>query len=465
MDTPPIASAAAEIEHRLRSHALEIFQAGVSAANPGHAVKHCLHVTEGKLVIAGDSVQPRSGNWSTVHVVAFGKAACAMAEAAIEAIPVALRSDKNLIVTNRENARAVTGFEVLTASHPLPDAAGFAAAKQIARIAGEAKAGELLLVLVSGGGSALIPFPVDGISLEEKIKTTDLLLASGATINEMNCVRKHLSQLKGGGLAKLAAPADLHALILSDVLGDDLSVIASGPTVPDPSTYRDAIAILESRGIWQNLPQSVAKHLQAGVEGRMPETPKPGDAIFLHTGHTLVGSNAISVKAIGEQARNLGYDSRQYSTHLCGEARTVAENLVAYAKHIQSENFTQPIALLAGGETTVTVTGNGKGGRNQEMALAFACAAEQQQLTGCWVFLSGGTDGRDGPTDAAGGIVGPASLERMCKSGIDPYALLNDNNAYNALITSNDLLMTGATGTNVADLQILLLQPETNTSI
>lgn len=465
MNIPQAGSAAAEIDSLLHNHGLEIFQAGVAAADPGQAVKRCLQNANGKLVITQEPAQLRSGNWSAVHTIAFGKAACAMAEAAFEIIPETLRSDNNLVVTNAENARAVTGFTVLTASHPLPDAAGFAAARHVARIANDAKAGELLLVLVSGGGSALIPFPVDGISLEEKIKTTDLLLASGATINEMNCVRKHLSQLKGGGLARLAAPADLHALILSDVLGDDLSVIASGPTVPDPSTYQDAIAILENRGIWQNLPPSVIAHLLAGTEGRMPETPKPGDPIFSRAGHTLIGSNAISINAIFAHAQQLGYDSRLYSDRLCGEARTAAENLVAYAKRVQSENVTQPIAVLAGGETTVTITGKGKGGRNQEMALAFACAAERQQLTGRWVFLSGGTDGRDGPTDAAGGLVNPTSLERMRKSGIDPYALLNDNNAYNALIASNDLLITGATGTNVADLLILLLKPETNTSI
>lgn len=457
--------AAADIERVLRANCLQIFQAGVEAADPGRALKRCLTHSGGQLNIAQEPLAPRSGSWSAIHVIAFGKAACAMAEAARKIIPEALLSNNGVIVTNAENAVSVPGIKVLTASHPLPDAAGFSAARQIADIARQARAGELLLVLVSGGGSALIPFPVEGVSLEQKIKTTDLLLASGATINEINCVRKHLSQLKGGGLARFAAPADLHALILSDVLGDDLSVIASGPTVPDPCTYQDALAILENRGIRHNLPLAVIAHLQAGAQGRTTETPKPGDPIFLNSGHTLIGSNAISVNAIHLKAQNLGYDSRQYSTHLCGEARSVAEDLVAYAKQLQSTKLAQPIALLAGGETTVTVTGKGKGGRNQEMALAFACAAEQQHLGGHWTFLSGGTDGRDGPTDAAGGMVDPDSLGRMRKSGIDPYALLHDNNAYNALIASNDLLITGATGTNVADLQILLIKPETNTPI
>jgi hydroxypyruvate reductase len=286
-----------------------------------------------------------------------------------------------------------------------------------------------------------------------------LLLTSGATIQQINCVRKHLSQLKGGGVARLAPPADLHALILSDVLDDDLSAIASGPTVADTTTFGDAINIVKGYSLWDEIPLSVQHHLELGLQEQNLETPKLGDAIFSNTTHTLIGSNALSLKAVFKAAQDLGYDTKIYSTQLCGEAKQVAENWVRDAKELLKKGLDKPLAILAGGETTVTIKGNGRGGRNQEMALAFAIAAEQQELSGDWTFLSGGTDGRDGPTDAAGGVTDPNTLERIRNSGLDPLALLNNNDSYTALKNSTDLIMTGATGTNVADLQILLIYP------
>jgi glycerate 2-kinase len=439
----------------LRQDALSIFKAGIAAADPYQAVKHYL--------------TPRLlGNHSKVHLIAFGKAACAMAQAAQEIIPAGMLADRGIAVTNYENVTSVDNVDVIGASHPLPDAAGLNAAKIIADHARNAKENELVLVLVSGGGSALIPYPAGQITLQEKIATTDLLLACGATINQINCVRKHLSLLKGGGLARMAMPADVHALILSDVLGDDLSSIASGPTVADDTTYADAIEILKANGIWDQVPVSVRQHLEQGKLGHIAETPKPGDDIFKNTGHTLIGSNTISVNAMLETARKLGYQTGLYSGHLSGEARTVGAALAAQCIERRLPKVgalgevarqDKPIALLAGGETTVTLKGSGRGGRNQEMALAFALAAEQNGLTGNWAFLSGGTDGRDGPTDAAGGIVDNNTVKRMAQTGINPIQLLDNNDSYTALKTSGDLVNTGATGTNVADLQILLIQP------
>ncbi|MGZ5052162.1 MAG: glycerate kinase type-2 family protein [Methylobacter sp.] len=426
----------------LRQDAVAIFRAGISAADPYQAVKRHL---------APDLLNA----YAKVHLIAFGKAACAMAQAALEIIPYYLLADKGIAVTNYENVTQIDHIDVIGASHPLPDEAGLNGAKLIAERLQQAQQDELVLVLVSGGGSALIPYPADQISLQEKIATTDLLLASGATINQVNCVRKHLSRLKGGGLVRMAAPAHVHALILSDVLGDDLSSIASGPTVPDDTTYADAIDILTSKSIWDRLPDSVRRHLEQGKQGLIAETPKSGDAVFANTGHTLIGSNALSVEAMRQAAQNLGYDTELYSSHLSGEARIVGTALADECERLQHKK----IALLAGGETTVTLIGGGRGGRNQEMALAFALAAEQQCLTGNWAFLSGGTDGRDGPTDAAGGIVDPETLTRMRQTGINPAERLADNDSYHALKASNDLLNTGATGTNVADLQILLIQP------
>lgn len=443
-----------------RQQLLAWFRAGVAAADPGIAVTKALSWRDGGLHIALDMHDPsrqRAGDWRQIQVLAFGKAACAMAAAAAEIVP-ADRLAGGLVVTTYQNYRPVAGFDVIAAGHPLPDHAGLLAARLMSRRAAAAGRGELLLVLVSGGGSALLPAPVDGIGIDEKIATTELLLASGAGINAINCVRKHLSTLKGGGLARLAVPADLHALILSDVLGDDLSAIASGPTVPDASSFADAVAVLERAGISAEVPAAVGDYLAAGVRRRRPETPKPGDAVFKRAGHTLVGSNCISLDAVLAAATAAGCQTRIYSRELCGEARLVAEALAGYARRLQRAGLDAPTAIIAGGETTVTLSGNGKGGRNQELALAFALAAESVGLAD-WTLLSGGTDGRDGPTDAAGGIVDTGTLARIRDAGLDPAAMLAGHDSHPALAAAGDLLATGATGTNVADLQILLLQP------
>ncbi len=429
----------------IRQDALSIFQAGIVAADPYQAIKCYLN-------------PELFDSYAKVHLIAFGKAACAMIRAATEIIPIEMRPGKGIAVTNYENVSCIDHVDVFGAGHPLPDINGLKAAQLIADRVSNAKKNELVLILVSGGGSALIPYPAGQITLQEKAAVTELLLAAGATINQINCVRKHLSRLKGGGLARLATPADVHALILSDVLGDDLSAIASGPTVADNTTYADAIGVLKAKGIWEQSPENIRQHLEQGNLGIIAETPKPGDDIFTNTGYTLIGSNSISVNAMLETAQKLGYETHLYSDRLCGEAKTVATTLVERRLKLPLQN--KPLAWLAGGETTVILKGKGRGGRNQEMALAFALAAEQQGLTGNWVFLSGGTDGRDGPTDAAGGLVDPRTIKRMTQAGINPAELLANNDSYNALTRSNDLVITGATGTNVADLQILLIRPE-----
>ncbi|MDQ2694378.1 MAG: DUF4147 domain-containing protein [Pseudomonadota bacterium] len=443
----------------LRERAQAIFMAGIEAADPRRAVEHALLVRDERLEIRlepGISASTlRSEPWQRIHLVAFGKAACAMAQAAQTRIPQALLAGEGIVVTNYENVTEVPGCRVLGASHPLPDAAGLRGAKAIAERVSQAEEGDLVLVLVSGGGSALVPYPPDSISLEDKIAATQVLLACGADINQVNCVRKHLSRLKGGGLARLAAPAALHALILSDVLGDDLSAIASGPTVPDPTTYADAVQVFKSRGVWDHVPASVRAHLDRGCAGEVPETPKPNDPLFARVGNTLIGSNRLSVEAIRKAAAQDGHAVQVYSTALSGEAREEAEKLAKAAA--DKMHGQRPLALVAGGETTVTLRGSGRGGRNQEMALAFALAAERLNLPPRWVFLSGGTDGRDGPTDAAGGLVDPWTLERMRAAGGDPKALLDNNDSYRALALAGDLLRIGATGTNVADLQVLLI--------
>lgn len=443
----------------LRRQAEAIFQAGVAAADPERAVERALRLRDHRLAIVLDPAsnveRVRCEPWSRIHVVALGKAACAMSRAVRRLIPNDMRAAGSIAVTNYENVCEVPDFEVIGAGHPLPDANGLKGARAIAARIKEARAEELVLVLISGGGSALLPHPPETVSLDDKIATTELLLGCGADIGQINTVRKHLSVLKGGGLARLAAPASVHALILSDVIGDDLSAIASGPTVPDPTTYAQAAEILKSKGVWEKVPASVRDHLQRGCAGELPETPKRNDPVFSKVANTLVGSNSISLDAVKAAAIHEGCSARIYSPALCGEARDEAQALAEAAAH--TANTGGPLALLAGGETTVTLRGAGRGGRNQEMALAFAIATQKHELTNRWVFLSGGTDGRDGPTDAAGAIVDPWTIDRIRASGNDPNELLEANDSYRALNASGDLLRIGATGTNVADLQILLL--------
>jgi len=447
---------------QLRRNALQIFQAGLAAADPSQAINRSLWCQGQTLAIhstrAGENTI-RRGHWKKVYLLAFGKAACAMADAARAIIAPELLSAHSLVVTNYENVTGIDNIKVIGARHPQPDAAGLAAAKLVVEQAQKVQNHELLLVLISGGGSALLPCPAAPVTLQDKIQTTGILLNQGATINQINCVRKHLSMLKGGGLARIASAADLHTLMLSDVLDDDVSTIASGPTVPDTTYFQDAISVFKNAGTWRQLPDSVQYRLKKGAQGVLPETPKPGDSLFKNTDYALIGSNQLSVNATMQTAGQLGFDTTLYNSKLCGEARLVAEKLVIHCKNLLTQGKLKPQALLAGGETTVTVRGNGSGGRNQEMALAFALAAEQHGLGNCWTFLSGGTDGIDGPTDAAGGVVDPFSLSRMRAGGLDPGKFLDNNASHAALKCSRDLLMTGATGTNVADLQVLLIQP------
>ena len=346
-------------------------------------------------------------------------------------------------------------MQILGSGHPVPNADGIKAAKLIAEFVCAAKVDELVLALISGGASALLPMPPPSITLEDKRKATQLLLTSGADIHEINTVRKHLSEFKGGGLARLAYPAPLHALILSDVLDNDPGTIASGPTAGDLTTFSNARDVFCRRGIWNQIPSPIKTYLNRGCDGLIDETPLPEDEIFRNVSNTIVGSNRISLDAICHSAKTAGYDVKLVSEMLTGEARSVAEQFVTQI----SAPIKHPTAYVAGGETTVTVRGSGLGGRNQEMALAFALDADSRFNNLSWVFLSGGTDGIDGPTDAAGGLVDPGTIARIRSAGYDPRLLLDNNDAYHALNHAGDLLITGATGTNVADLQILLIHP------
>ena len=448
---------------RLREEARSIFEAGVEAADPHRAVVENIRTTDnGGLLIAGQELsQP-----GQLKIVAIGKASCTMAAAAIDAMKAGgireeLLSTPGMVVVNRENARELSGFEVLATGHPLPNEAGVRAAERIETYLAGGSADQGILVLISGGGSALLPAPAAGLPLEDKRAVTELLLRGGADIREFNTVRKHLSRLKGGGLARIAAPAPTEVLILSDVFDDDLSAIASGPAVPDPTTFDDAIEILKRYEIWKPSPEAIKQHLESGARGHVEETPKPGNAIFENVQQQIIGSNAIRLKAATERARELGYELDVLAEPLTGEAREVAGGFSDVLRKVPRKGGSRRrCAYLAGGETTVTLRGSGKGGRNQEMALAIAAEAAGKSISVPWVFLSGGTDGRDGPTDAAGGVVDAKTIKRGEQGGDDPHRALRDNDSYAFLRRSGDLLMTGGTGTNVADLQVLLYELE-----
>lgn len=419
----------------LARDARAIFDAGVRAADPYAAVDKALAIHNSIL-----------HDVSRIHVIAVGKAACPMIRAALRRVPQG-KLGHAIAVTNYENVQDIDGVSVIGASHPLPDENGEKAAREVERIAKAAKASELVLCLISGGASALLPAPADGITLAEKIRANDLLLKSGADIVAMNTVRKALSRLKGGGLARAIAPAEGAALILSDVPGDDMAIIASGPTVSDPAPPEKALEIVKSFRLEDRMPASVMHHLEERARSR-PDTQAHT------TDNILVGGNGISLHDMKATAERLRYRTVVLSEWLDGD---VAEAARAIRDAALACGPAEPVAILAGGETSVRVTGSGKGGRNQEMALRFAMLAAADPLERDWAFLSGGTDGRDGPTDAAGGLVTPETLEKIAAKGKPAESYLADNDSFHALEAGDALVVTGATGTNVADLQVLLL--------
>jgi glycerate 2-kinase len=381
-----------------------------------------------------------------VLVLGCGKASAAMAAAAEEAL--GNRISGGFVLVKDGCAVPVAGVEIAEAGHPVPDARGLAASARLLELARGAGEDDLVLFLVSGGGSALTPAPAPPITLAEKQEVTRLLLACGATIGELNAVRKHLSRFKGGQLARAASPASVLTLALSDVIGDPLDVIASGPTAPDPTTFADARDVLARRGLAGRVPASVAARLEAGLRGEIEETPKPGDRLFDRVTNVVIGNNALIADAAVAAASRLGYRPHLATRELQGEAREVARELVACARGLEP-----PACLIAAGETTVTVKGKGRGGRCQEFALAAALELGPADRV---TVLAAGTDGSDGPTDAAGAIVDADSVARGTRAGGDARRALEDNDAHRFLAASGDLIVSGHTRTNLLDLYLVL---------
>ena len=437
---------------KLREDARAIFDSAVHAVNAEQCVQ--AFVSRAGDVLTVDEVDYDLSTFDRVYVVGAGKASPRMAKPLVSILGDRLTG--GAINTKYEHAEDLDGVEVVECGHPVPDDAGVTGTNRILEILSGADEKCLVLCLLSGGGSAILPAPVDGCTLADKQETTRLLLECGANIVELNAVRKHLSKVKGGGLARAAFPATVVALMLSDVIGDPMDVIASGPTVPDSSTFKTCSEIFEKHEIFEQLPASVKQRMQAGLSGEVADTPKPGDAALARVQNVVVGSNGLAVEAATQRAKSLGYNTLKLTTRLEGEAKEIAHVHTAIAKEIISngEPVQPPACVVAGGETTVTVRGTGKGGRNQEMALAAAL-----QLRG-WesaVFFSGGTDGTDGPTDAAGAVADGDTIARAEEAGLSAIAYLKDNDAYHFFKPLGDLVMTGPTGTNVADVAIMLV--------
>jgi hydroxypyruvate reductase len=384
-----------------------------------------------------------------VFLLGAGKASGAMAAAAEAAL--ADRVAGGFVVVKDGYGAPLTRAEIAEAGHPVPDARGLAASARLLDVARGAGEDDLVLFLVSGGGSALTPAPAPPITLAEKQALTRLLLASGATIGELNAVRKHLSLFKGGQLARAAWPATVLTLALSDVIGDPLDVIASGPTAPDPTTFAQALDVLVRRGVAARVPVSIMRRLEAGRAGDIEETPKPGDPIFERVRNVVIGNNALVTDAAAATAGRLGFRPELLTRELQGEARDVARDFVARAR-----GLAPPGCLIAGGETTVTVRGPGRGGRCQEFALA---AALELRPSDRITLLAAGTDGTDGPTDATGAIVDAASIARGTAAGADARRALGDNDAYAFLRASGDLVVSGPTRTNLLDLYVAVRAP------
>jgi glycerate 2-kinase len=415
----------------MRRHAHAIFQAALDAADPADAVER--HLSRRNL-----------SRFRHIFVIGAGKAGASMAKAAERVL--GKRITAGLLNVKYGHLAKLRRIELNESGHPVPDARGVDGAARIAGIAAGAQKDDLVVCLISGGASALLPLPAAPVTLDEKQTVTRLLLACGATIHEINAVRKHISRIKGGQLARLAWPATVESLLLSDVIGDDLDVIGSGPTAPDSSTFARAAAILEKYGIAARVPAAVQERIVQGVRGEVPETPKPDDPLFSRVRNVVIGSNRLALEAAARRARELGYRPLVLASGIEGETREIARMHAAIARE---RPIRPPACIITGGETTVTLKGDGLGGRNQEFVLA--AAIDIAGLPGTVIF-SAGTDGSDGPTDAAGAIADGDTLRR----NPDARAFLERNDSYRYFQSLDDLVITGPTNTNVMDVRLIL---------
>lgn len=436
-------------DRRIQSMLKRLLQAGLQAADPEVMIRTAVKL-KGQMLWIGKR-QYRLSRYNRIVCVGAGKASGKMA-LAIQKI-LGNRLEGGIVVVKEAQGCRTKKILVREAGHPVPDKRSQQAGKAILELSRSLTRDDLLIVLLSGGASSLLVAPAANLSLAVKQRTATMLLRSGAGIQEINVVRKHLSAIKGGRLAE-ATSATILGLMLSDVLGDDVSTIGSGPTAPDPSSFKEAKAILQSYGLWTRLPQSVQAHIRKGLRGTVSETPKPERQVFRRVYHHVVGNNRLAVEGMANAAKTIGLHSVIVSTALTGEARVVGNMVGTIAKHVHaSGRIARPACLIWGGELTVTVKGKGKGGRAQEFALSAA-----QEIAGLPnVFVAGfGTDGVDGPTDAAGAVVSGETLRRAQRQGLDSTKFLKRHDSYSFFKKAGGHIVIGQTGTNVNDIYLII---------
>ncbi len=430
----------------LREDAKLIYNRSISKINPSEVVYK--HLEENQSILS---------NTTNLYLVAFGKASVAMMSGCLDYI-----HNKNLassiykrpiVVTSIPNSKTSYSVDMHLSSHPTPTELSISAGTKIMDYLKSSTKDDTVIFLVSGGGSSLLAMPPEEIPLHDKIHLTNLMLKSGLSINEINTIRKHMSLLKGGRLANIAMPSICHSLIISDVIDDNLSTIASGPTVPDYSSFQDAYEILGSYNLISSTPSSILDYINRGIKGLIDESP---DKIENCT-NTIICSNKLFRKEISLSAEHLGYSSLILDEDLIGFAREEGQNLITHINKVAKKN-NHKLAIISGGETVVNLKGLGKGGRNQELAASFLANSDMLRYDGNWVFLSVGTDGIDGPTDAAGGIIDSHSQFMLAKNNININDFLDNNDSYNLLNNIDSLFITGESGTNVADIQITLME-------
>jgi glycerate 2-kinase len=433
-----------------REKATEIFLAGVESVKPGNLINRYVSISNNILQI--EEISFNLATLKNIYIVGAGKASASMAQA-IESI-LGSRITAGHIVTKYEHSVPLKFIQITEAGHPVPDESGIKGTEKIMSIVNKAEKDDLVICLISGGGSALLADVPEGCTLNDLKMVSSILLRIGANITEMNCIRKHLSKVKGGLLAKAASPAKVVSLILSDVIGDPLDVIASGPTAPDPTTFADAIAIIRKYNIENEIPEQIIRVLQEGFENKRQETLKNDDKILLNTNNLIVGTNRLSLKTAKEKAESLGYESEIITNKLDGDVTDVADYIFKLARRAKEENVSKKICLLFAGEPTVNVKGTGSGGRNQHLALI--AARYLKDLPGITI-LSGGTDGTDGPTDATGAVADSNTSENSKKLQMDIEHYINNCDSYNFFKIEGGLIVTGPTQTNVGDLMVALI--------
>ncbi|HZW56474.1 MAG TPA: glycerate kinase [Nitrososphaerales archaeon] len=440
----------------VRTNVLRALNSAILAADPKTSIARAVEMKHGSSVM---KLKPASltldlSKFERVFVIGGGKACASMAEEIEDLIRERITGGVVNVPDYLRQRPELKKIELHDASHPIPSEVGARGVREMLQLVRNLTPNDLVICLISGGGSALLPLPAEGVTLRDKQKTTSLLLKSGAAIHEINTVRKHLSGVKGGRLAEKLQPATVVSLIISDVVGDDISSIASGPTAPDDTTYKDAMDILNRYGIWRRVPQSVRKVIDDGVRGRREETPKSNSMVFSKVHNLLIGSNKQSCIAAERSLKNVGYRTLVLSTKIQGEATQVGGILASIAKDIRENGLplAPPAAIVAGGETTVTVRGKGIGGRNQEVALSASLGISGLDRV---VIASIGTDGVDGPTDAAGAIVDGNTVKRGKEKKMEVTKYLKNNDSHSFFQKLGDLIITGPTGTNVNDVMVI----------